>query len=776
MEETKHNGEINVKLLDDHCGGRGNDDDVLVDTSEDTKIETKEEKEQEKEKNERKFYEPVTIRSLYYTTSYVVIIKQNDSSNVNTVGGMDIGKHDGHSSFDLNQALFLFQYHDQEDNQNWFTIKSLATGELISVDTTDTYYSPLCVYTTAQDQKNKDENKHDHKDKKKDSINNVNSVKIRTAPECLFQMKEIENEKKENKKQQEATKFSIKNQNTGHYLCCHSSDTLQCNRTQVKDKEPWEIRHAMVVKIHVYGLNKCPICYTVIEVDGKIYQWDTDSKVTIYDQENNVNTVPLFTTKLCKLSVIYKLMSDDFGLKDRIIKEVNDIVDEWNSESIKYHYKHNNTNNFTLHVLTKLFPNFGEQFLATNATVNHFLYSNWESIRHSGKSWWVNDYNRYHENFHDIVLCLVVSRKELLQFVTKEKMKNIYVDDVSMIDIIHDYASKYYRGPKKLQMLAQLSVDIPIQIRSIFNVLSSGYIVQGTMGIGLILLLSKMGINKDVAVKMFIGLAFIIPQFIKHIFDSKKVSQFVSDEVFEIHSFICVLMALYSIFTMLVSWNKYQWIHSLCFAFVLFMLSIIYYILFYVYNVWICLFSLISIPIAMIHLNKVQKIVEIPPQQTLSEMYDNNSLEQKIANQLKQTTTTEEKDEQSISTNVSKTTSNNTKNKPLLAKSKRHRSWSNVSTSSSISGIDENNLYQNSGDIKHFEQIEKGLVIAQVVDDLHKIRKDQKLRQKIATVLMLFLMLCYIVKIIARVNYSYGVWKNFISNFLGTLTQIKLEL
>ena len=178
----------------------------------------------------------------------------------------------------------------------------------------------------------------------------------------------------------------------------------------------------------------------------------------------------------------------------------------------------------------------------------------------------------------------------------------------------------------------------------------------------------------------------------------------------------------------------------------------------------------------MIHLNKVQKIVEIPPQQTLSEMYDNNSLEQKIANQLKQTTTTEEKDEQSISTNVSKTTSNNTKNKPLLAKSKRHRSWSNVSTSSSISGIDENNLYQNSGDIKHFEQIEKGLVIAQVVDDLHKIRKDQKLRQKIATVLMLFLMLCYIVKIIARVNYSYGVWKNFISNFLGTLTQIKLEL
>ena len=759
--------------------------------------------------------EPVTFTSMYDET--LIITNTNNMNNGTYLTKAVLSKDNRDSSFDLTQSLFLLQYKPNEED--CFLIKSIATGQLLTVRS-NTNAPMLCVYRyDFVDNENKEEKE--------------NST-MRYA--AWFRAIPVPNDNDSNSN----SVYCISNSITKGYL---SSNTLKCNQVHVGKKEKWQILYSCVMKIHIYGLNKCEIYNTAIEIGGKIYHWGINDKVNVYpssivyacgdDYDNEhlshvshaYGTLPLFLTKLCRRKTICRLIKSEEPLKKDLSQIMDGLVNEWNGDDIKYHYKHNNSNNFTFTVLKKVISGFEDTFndkYREHINQNAGYRKHWEDLKHKVQSWISKDYANNHEryriaaNLENLHMILITSKKKLIKFVGEKNMG--YEGDTSLIDIIHDYVSIDVHGSKKLQILKELCIDIPMKHQSLLpppptKVNMFKLLLQGAVAVGLLYFCSKLKIKANTIMKLVLVGLIIAATFVATVYDPDKVLEFVSTELVEFHLFVCCVMALYSFGIAIKSFNYFHWTHSLLFSFILFLFSVFYYVLFYVYNTWVSVFTAISVPIAYKKIKTVLDIQEIPNIKHVTDIYGNIVLEKEIDSQAKPKPISESKRNSNLNCKPKQSSNNWNNNNVNNSRDLPNNDTNNTNKKArrlnvlSVGGIVRNKTGNNNGnnnnnstqtkqkrkrkrkrkkkhinininsfnyDYGHlthdwqFEMIEKKIIIDQVIDEVKNLRKQQIWQARIVKCLLFLVIMCYIGRITARIKFSYGEpVTNIIDYFVG---------
>ena len=354
--------------------------------------------------------------------------------------------------------------------------------------------------------------------------------------------------------------YHIKSYN-GLYLSAQKNGTIVCDREKAKTWEQWEFCPASI-KIHVYGIEQFSIYHTSIEFDGIEYYFYNDDTV-------NYGKPKMEHMKF--LTTINKLIS----LSEEDIRSIIDNTKEkWNDQMCIYHSVNNNCNHFTKDVL--------------------------DAIGHGA-----NDIDNVGKKYFD--------NREL------QKIERKYIESKSIMfntmDQIMHFVKLQDKDYRKIKILQRCKINIPIQERSKWELAWKGFLA-GTIFV----VAQKAGINQDSVSKILLGIFWILPPFIAHFFN-QNVQQFTPDIIIECHSFICLLMVMYSMYIISISWNKYQWKYSLLFAFILAMLGGIYYVCFYSFNIWVNIFCIITMPICWLRLYHIQVTVS-ETEKELNILYD----------------------------------------------------------------------------------------------------------------------------------------------------------
>ena len=719
--------------------------------------------------------EPVTITSMDDETLIIADTENNDKVLTKEILSAD------DSRFDLTRSLFLLQY--KPNGEDCFLIKSVATEQLLTVRS-NTNAPMLCI--CREDSVNND---NENKEEKESST---------TRYGAWFQAI------RESDDDDNSIAYSICNKITNDYLS-NTLEFLKCNQKQVGKKGLWRILYSHIVKIHIYGLNKCEIYNTAIEIGGKIYHWGINDKVNVYpssivhacgDNYNNKHlsnvshaygTLPLFLTKLYRHKTICTLIKSEKPLKKDLSQIMDGFVNEWNRDDIRYHYKHNNSNNFTFRVLKKIISNFEKACddkydKHTKQNVSYWEYLEYYAEKFQSGSWTGNDYaNNYRvaDNLENLNEILITSKTELITFVDEKKMG--YEADTSLVDIIHDYVSISAHGPIKLRILQELSIDIPMKQRSLLMSSDSSGVSMFQLfqtvaaSVGLLYFCRQFSIQLSTIWKPVVALLLIAATFVAHIYNPDKILEFVSTEFVEFHSFVCCGMVLYSFAIAIISFNYFHWMHNLLFAFILFLLSVVYYLVFYVYNIWVSAFTAISVPIAYKRIKTALGIQEIPNINHVAGIYDNITSKKETNSEAEAEPESKENSNLNNSPNLQSNDKNNTEKKPSRwnilsvggnnngnnnnSKQTKEKRKQKIKRKTKHVNININSLNYDYGNLTHdrqFEMIEETIIIDQVIAEIKTLRKRQMQQARIAKFLLFLVILCYLGRIIARIRFSYA--------------------
>eukprot|EP01084_Bolivina_argentea_P154110 268670_1 len=357
--------------------------------------------------------------------------------------------------------------------------------------------------------------------------------------------------------------YSIKTYNSnGIYVTALSNGKIATDRTKASTWEQWKISKCCLIKIHVYGIQNCPIYQTTVEIDGVEYFWSNDDKVKScemfsYDEHKNIE----------EIEVITRLV--DICVHDALVK-LDTVRVKWDDdEKCIYQLIKNNCNHFTQDLLREIGNGADKDMPMKYFVDTHRELKQIVQYHHE------NDTDEENNNF--ISMC--------------QTMKYYVLNN---------------RRCKTIEILKQCGVNLPIHQRSMWDI---GKLILKSFAIGgLFVLIQKAGVDKEFMAKIFLGLCWIVPQFIAHFFNA-DIEQFVYPIIIEFHTCACLLMGVYGMYVMLTSWNKYQWKYSISFAIILMLLSAIYYIIFYSFYVASNILGVISMPICWKWLYQIQVTV-----------------------------------------------------------------------------------------------------------------------------------------------------------------------